>query len=742
MNEILADLLALRERGGFLAQLEEVDIRSLSVELQEVRCRANEVVIRNGEPGERVYLVLEGRLAIEAGEEEGEGPRLPVELQPGEVAGAIAFSSGGAHDKDVRCLETCRLGSLSRQGFDYLLESSPESWRRLHNLALEQMRGTHLAIHLDRLFGPFGKLLPYVLQELEAEVEWLTLRSGETLYHQGDPAEQAFILMTGRLMVASETAVGEEKVLSTILAGETVGEVGLLTGQNRSVTVYAARDSELVRLSAHSFELMLQRSSRAMFKVSRLLVDRLAHRAFEHRAEQTPIRCIGVVPTSPSVDLDEICPALQEALTERGPVTFLSSQTVDRELGMPGISQVSESEAAHLRLVEWLHEQEAACRYLIYQADSTWTPWSERCARQVDRLVVVADGAATPELKEVEARLDRPRQRWSLVLVHPAELDRPSNTARWLEGSSAQSAYHERRGHDRDLARLARILSGRAVGLVLGGGGARGFAHIGVLRALEELGVPVDMVGGTSMGAVVMGMVAQGRTAAQALETVSGSVRSLIDLSLPVVSLIAGRLNTRVIEGESAEWDVEDFWLPSFCVSTNLTRSRSVIHRRGNSARAIRASMSIPGILPPVPEDGELLVDGGVLNNLPIDIMREMKPFGSVIAIDVGAPRSPVAKVDYGLAVSGWKLHLDRLNPWKKAEPVPGITTTIMQSTVVGASLARDQMLRDELADLYLNIHERGVGLLEFEKVELAERVGYEQSIGSLREWMESGALD
>jgi predicted acylesterase/phospholipase RssA/CRP-like cAMP-binding protein len=737
---ILDELLALRARGGFLADLSEEDVAGLSAVLRGAHGDEGDVVIRPGEPGDRVYLVLEGRLTIEPGADT-DRPLLREEVGPGELMGATAFSTGGVHENEVRCLEACRLAMLSRDGFDRLLEKAPETWQKLHELALEQMRRHHLATHLDRLFGPFGTLLPYILQELEEEVEWLTLPSGETLYRAGDAAENAFILITGQLLVATETADGEEKVISTILAGETVGEVGLLTEHDRSTTVFAGRDSELIRLSRHSFELMLERSSRAMFKVSRLLVHRLAHRTYEPGAGRTPIRCIGVVPAHPSVDLDQLCRVLQESLAAQGPVDLLSSQTVDRELGMPGISQAEESEPAHLRLVQWLHEREGACRYLIYQADPTWTRWSERCARQADRLAAVADGTATPDLGEIESHLAKPRQRWSLVLIHPAELDQPLGTAQWLHGSSAQSVYHVRRGNTQDLARLVRIHSGRAVGVVFGGGGARGFAHLGVLRALEELGVPIDMIGGTSIGAPIAGFTAQGYDAAEAQAIVARDFRSLLDYTLPVASLLAGQRITDTIEHHALSWDIEDLWLPYFCVSTNLTTSRSQVHRHGSLARAVRASVAIPGVLPPVPENGELLVDGGVLNNLPIDVMREMNPFGPVIAIDVVAPQGPSAKADYGLAVSGWGLALERGNPWKKARPIPGIATTIIQSMIVGAGLARDQALRQNLADLYLNIHVRGVGMLEFDKVEQVAQIGYEQSVGPIREWVESGAL-
>jgi predicted acylesterase/phospholipase RssA len=248
------------------------------------------------------------------------------------------------------------------------------------------------------------------------------------------------------------------------------------------------------------------------------------------------------------------------------------------------------------------------------------------------------------------------------------------------------------------------------------------------------------MVGGTSIGAPLAGWVAQGRTAEETKQQAMVAFRELIDVTLPAVSLLNGKRISDAIYSQASTWDIEDFWLPFYCVSTNITTSRPVIHRRGNSARAIRASVSIPGILPPVPEQGELLVDGGVVDNLPIEVMRDMNPFGKVIAIDVAAPTGIRAKVDHGLSVSGWRHLFDKINPFKQADPLPGVGSTIIQSLMVGSTLKRERALEANLADLYINIHVRGVGLLQFEALERAAKIGYEASIGPLTKWLEDHA--
>jgi len=723
-----------RIKQGVLGQLSEGERSTLLEYAIEQRCAAGDLLVRAGDPGDRIWLILEGVVLIES--EAAAGKRsFNEERGPGELVGMLAFFTGDNNHRAVRCTKDSRFAVLPRQSYDALLSNNPLLWRRLQEIGLQCMREFQLSVHLDSLFGPFGIMLPHVLKDLEDETEWISLRSGETLYRQGDQPDGAYVLMAGRLQMATETGGGEEVISNTVIAGETVGEVAVLTGKPQAHTVYAARDSELAHLSNYGFTVMLQRNTKAIYNVSRILGERLANGPVERDPSRSPIRCISLIQASPEVDLAQFARELETEIGVFGSTLHLTSGAVESALAAPGISRAGENEAMGLRLTQWLHSQESAWRYLIYRGDPDWNDWSARCVRQSDEVVVVADGASEPCLQQLESRLSGPRQRWRLVLLHPADLERPRNTAHWLQGSSPQSVFHVRRGHRGDLSRLARILTGNAVSLVLGGGGARGFAHIGVCRALEELGVPVDMVGGTSMGAPIAGILAQGSNSDELNIRCREAYHNIIDLTLPLVSLLAGARISATIGKQTGDWDIEDYWLPFFCVSASLTTAQPVIHRRGNSWRAIRSSVSIPGVLPPVAQDREYLVDGGLLNNLPVDIMREMNPFGTVIAVDVTPPRGPVPGSDYGTGLSGWHLLLGRLLPWRKTQSAPSIATTMLQSMVAGSALKRQQILEQGLADVYLNINVKGVGMLQFDAQDRAAQLGYDSAIGPLRAW-------
>ena len=741
---MLEELRSLRDEGGFLAHLSDVEVEDLCRDLEEARCAAGEVLMRAGEEGDQVCIVLQGRLGAVV-VSEGEA-RIAHEIGPGEIAGEIALLVGGSRVADLRALEDSRLAVLRKQGFDQLMERSPAAAHHITEIGSSRLQRLHLSAHLNRLFGPFGEHDAEVLRQLEEEVEFITLKSGENLFRQGDPAESAFIVMSGSLRVAVDTPEGEQ-VINEVPRGETVGEMALLTDDPRSATVFAVRDSNLARISRQGFNHLIDCRPQLMMNVSRILIDRLKRRSVVGVQRQAPCLTIGLVPANTSVQLAEVARDLADGLAAYGPVALLSSAEVDSTLGRPGIAQASESDPSCIRLSQWLHEREENLRYALYVADSTWTPWTERCARQADHVVTIADSEGAPDLGEIESRLEvcwhsgrAPRR--SLVLRHPSDLDRPRDTSRWFSERSVDSVYHLRTDHARDLRRLVRILAGRAVGLVLGGGGARGFAQVGVLRALEELKIEVDIFGGTSIGACMAAYGARGLSSAEIQEQLEKHWRSLLDYTFPIASLIEGRRINNLIEEFVLTWDLEDLWFPFYCVSTNLTTARAVIHRRGALARALRASVAIPGVLPPVPENGELLIDGGVLNNLPVDVMRELNPFGPVIAIDVFSPKGPVARSDYGMSLSGWRLAVNKINPFRKTIRVPSLAETMIRSTLVGASLARAEVLRKELADFYRNIHVRGVGMLQFDVVAKSIQIGYEDTIEPLREWVDSGGLE
>jgi NTE family protein len=389
-------------------------------------------------------------------------------------------------------------------------------------------------------------------------------------------------------------------------------------------------------------------------------------------------------------------------------------------------------------------------------ADDTATEWTRRCSRHCDELLLLADATQAPALHPIETACLMGRRATAtattagragggarteaaeiLLLLHPALTPMPRHTAAWLARRPLADHLHLRRGHLGDLQRLARIQTRNAVGLVLAGGGARGFAHLGVWRALQEHGIEPDVVGGTSIGAVMAAFVATDQPIQRVMDVArrAFSINPTGDFNLiPLISLIKGQRLKRIVrEGTlelcGAEIDVEDLWKSYFCVATNFSQAREELLKTGPLGPAMRASISIPGALPPVVRNGDLLCDGGTFNNFPVDVMRGVRGVGRVIGVDLNS--SQPRRIEFDEMPSAWALVRDRLRPRSQRRyRLPSLPAYLMNVTIL-YSVSRQRQAQ-KLTQLYLNPPLERVGLLEWGKFEQIVQQGYEYAKGVL----------
>jgi lysophospholipid hydrolase len=325
--------------------------------------------------------------------------------------------------------------------------------------------------------------------------------------------------------------------------------------------------------------------------------------------------------------------------------------------------------------------------------------------------------------------------RCELVLVRPPSQSSPEGTHRWIEQRTVGAHNHLRRGEKSDISRLARVVRGRATGVVLGGGGPRGLAHLGVLRALEETGIPLDVVGGTSIGALIGAMYAAGLSHDDRVKrTLDATTRHgrLVDLTLPVLSLASGRKVTRLLEEGFGAMRIEDLSTGYFCVSADLTTASQVVHDRGDLWRAIRASLSMPAIFPPVYDGGHLLVDGAVLNNLPVDWMRRRIMGGLLVAVDLLPEVERLPSAPFGPAVSGWRALASVLRRRFGSPSVPDIMDVVTRSNALAGVRAQQELLDTHRVDLYLRPPTPRMGAFDFEKAVPLIDLGYRYTLCAL----------
>jgi len=561
----------------------------------------------------------------------------------------------------------------------------------------------------------FAALDETTRRELAGELEPVNVAAGQMIFRQGDAGDGLYLVVSGRLRVSvagEGPGDGPDRMLYDLGRGAIVGEMALLTDRPRAATVHAVRDSDLLLLRVSSFTSLMERSPALVTGMIRLLVDRLLavdQLLITDRPQAPPpgghtiaVACAGSNARAAAL----VAGQLAAQLTRSGSVFRVDADVVARQLG-PNAAQASPGDPGRAELIGWLHGIERTHDRVIYQPDAQDTAWSRLCLSQSDVVLLVASATDDPAIGAVEARaLATSSLRCELALLHPADLAPSSVTASWLARRPVADHHHLRADRPGDVARLARMITGTGCGLVLGGGGARGLAHLGVIRALEEAGVPIDVVGGTSIGAIMAGLCARGLPDSERVRRVMHIARTgrrLVTPTLPLIALSAGRRVDQILTEHLTSVPIEDLPVGFFCVSASLTRAEAIIHERGPLWTAVRASLALPGIYPPVYADGDLLIDGGAVDNLPVGVMRDRVGVGSVIAVDVASETEPLTVAPYGPGMSGWRVLGRRLNPFTPAHPVPGIAEILNRSTGLSQIRRRRAALDDARVDLVLH---------------------------------------
>jgi predicted acylesterase/phospholipase RssA len=512
---------------------------------------------------------------------------------------------------------------------------------------------------------------PDALDALAADARPFRLLAGDWVIREGDEADDLFVVLRGRLRVVTRSDEGE-RTLRILGPGAAIGELALLTGAPRSASVQAVRDTTLLQLRRDRFVELMERDGRFAAAVARELAAQLQASGGLDAPPTRPV-LLALRRLGPEVPLAEVASSLARALAPYGPVEILDAAAA----GTDAVER-AEDENAHVLLLD-----EAGAGV-----------WSDLCARQADRMLLVATAESPPP---AVATPDA-----DLVVLGPSS----GEALRALLDAVAPRAHHRLASTeptDPGAGRLARRLVGRALGVVLSGGGARGFAHIGALAELEDDGIEVDRYGGCSMGSLIAAMAAAGWSPQTIRDRCNDELvrRSPFnDYTIPRVALIRSRKAARMFDRLFGGLTIEELAKPLFTVSADLLSSRLVIHRRGSVIEAVGASMSIPGLVPPLPRSGRLLVDGGVLNNLPVDAMADAAE-GPIVAVDV----------------------VRRLEPSAEQEPaLPSIMETLSRATVLG-SVERAERNRD-LALLVLSPEVQDIPLRDFGALDRAVEAG------------------
>ncbi|XP_077574419.1 patatin-like phospholipase domain-containing protein 6 [Stigmatopora nigra] len=763
--------------------------------------KAGAVLARQGDQDVSLHFVLSGCLHVYQRMINKQEAICLFVTHPGEMVGQLAVLTGEPLIFTIKAIRDCTYLKISKSNF-YESGSSADN-STAESLFIFRLRVCRPSMAL--VIDPSGDLWEQRLAVIfraeqkadqtcevncgprsESDVARNSMQAEDMLRVCVDRV-QSFKFLGVHVMVKISWSTNTTAVVKKAQKPEYSGEFGLfsishflkveaLTKQPRATTVHAVRDTELVKLPEGTLNNIKRRYPQVVTRLIHLLGQKIlgnlqqGRGPFSGSALSLPsmttstdvtnpasnLSTVTVLPVCDEVPIYAFNMELSHALSAIGPTLLLTSDIIRERLGASALDSIHE-----YRLSGWLAQQEDINRIVLYQTDNSMTPWTQRCIRQADCILIVGLGDQEPTLGELEQMLENTAVRAlkQLILLHREDSPGPSRTVEWLNMRSwcsghlhlkcprrvfsrrspsklrevYEKVFEKMADRHSDFSRLARKLTGNSIALVLGGGGARGCSHVGVIKAMEEAGIPIDMVGGTSIGSFIGALYAEERSAVRTKQrarewskAMNSVFKTVLDLTYPITSMFSGSAFNTSIYKVFQDKQAEDLWLPYFNVTTDITASAMRIHQDGcvwryvrasasytpylpplcdpkdghllvdgcyvNNVpgslwRYVRASMTLSGYLPPLcdPKDGSLLMDGGYINNLPADIARNMGA-KTVIAIDVGS-QDETDLCNYGDCLSGWWLLWKRINPWSKKVKVPDMAE--IQSRLAYVSCVR-----------------------------------------------------
>ncbi|XP_054828826.1 patatin-like phospholipase domain-containing protein 6 isoform X8 [Eublepharis macularius] len=637
--------------------------------------KAGTVIARQGDQDVSLHFVLWGCLHVyQRMIDKAEDVCLFL-TQPGEMVGQLAVLTGEPLIFTIKANRDCTFLKISKSDFYEIMREQP-------------------SVVLSVAHTVAARMSPFVRQ-MDFAIDWMAVEAGRALYRQGDKSDCTYIVLNGRLRSVIQKGSGKKELVGEYGRGDLIGVVEALTRQARATTVHAVRDTELAKLPEGTLNNIKRRYPQVVTRLIHILSQKILGNLQQLRGPfrgsglsvassseltnpASNLSTVAVLPVCDDVPMAAFTLELKHALNAIGPTLLLTSDIIRARLGASALDSIHE-----YRLSGWLAQQEDIHRIVLYQTDCTLTPWTVRCIRQADCILIVGLGDHEPMLGELEQMLENTAVRAlkQLILLHREDGPSPARTVEWLNMRSwcsghlhircprrvfsrrspnklremYEKVFEKNADRHSDFSRLARVLTGNTIALVLGGGGARGCSHVGVIKAMEEAGLPIDLIGGTSIGSFIGALYAEERSAVRTKQRAREWAKSMnsvfatvLDLTYPITSMFSGSAFNASIHKVFQDKQIEDLWLPYFNVTTDITASAMRVHKDADIARNMGAK--------------------------------------TVVAIDVGS-QDETDLCNYGDSLSGWWLLWKRLNPWAQKVKVPDMAE--IQSRLAYVSCVR-----------------------------------------------------
>jgi predicted acylesterase/phospholipase RssA/CRP-like cAMP-binding protein len=602
----------------------------------------------------------------------------------------------------------------------------------------------HLHNVREILLPVFGFISDQQWEELKKLIEWVQVPGGTKIIQQGEASEDMFFLVHGRLTAMLESQ-DEVRRLGDVYQGQSVGEIGVFSNEKRSASVYANRDSVLIKISKDSLQKLMTLFPDLMMNVLQTIIKR----ATSHYTQQTKppiIKNVVLISKNKNPSIELFVNKLVKVLGRFGTCTILKNENLQQLTGVNSQDLQTNDSLVHIKMQQAIENLEQQNLYLILWASEEEEEWLNKAIRQADVFYIIKERDDSSDLTPTERSIFDEGSYYQfkekhLVLIHKDGSQKPTGTSKMLANRRVDLHHHIRLNNEQDIQRVARHLSGKSVGIAFAGGGAKGLAHIGIIKELYNLSIPIDYFSGTSVGSLGAGIVAMDMPIDEMLEftkelaLASPTKRRNMNI-LPMVSLLKGKDMDTYLEKYYGSWDIEDLWINFSCVSSNLTKKTLVEFTRGSLATAIRASISLPGVFPPAVMGDDLLVDGGLMDNLPLHLLEKHNIAKKIV---VSLHTAKQYKLGY-LKVPD-SLELLKYKLTRKEIKVPSMMTLLMESMVLSSYSKYAEIIQK--ADLHLQPPVAKIGLMQWHKykelIEIGEKYTREKLTPEIISFLQEG---
>ncbi len=565
------------------------------------------------------------------------------------------------------------------------------------------------------------------------------ITASEVLLKEGKIDGNLYVIISGRVLVSKEID-NVKTTVNELGPGEMVGIHSLLSGVQCTATITALRSTRLLIITRETFKNHIANSPQSLLEIANIGIRQALGKTTT--GYQGMSRCsITLLPAGNYGNIEQFIANLEPEISRYGQAVFINEQFII-DSALFGVTQINDQTVDEItQVIEQLEDQYP---YLIYIASDTLSVWTQLCIRLADRVLAVADETDNPSLTQAESAIF---SEWAhvyatkeLLLIHDRKKPYAFYREAWTKNRKIDRLYHIREGNVKDIGRIARFITGNSLSLVLSGGGAKGLAHFGVLRALKELNIEIDCVAGTSIGALFAGLYAVDLPHDRVYDTIKKRLTSnysITDFTIPTKALGSGKtLENILIDCFTEDLVIENLWKPLFCVATDLSTGQISVLDKGRIWRAVRASASLPGIFPPlVDDDGHILVDGGILNNLPVDIMSSrLRGDGKIIAVQIEPQHSDYSyqgNIDESNSVIHKLTKQIHDNNEFSQSHLPNIFLTISRSMMISSYLHSEEMLKQATHSIIINPMDYHI--LDFKEYDKIINIGYNTAMYELR---------